>query len=433
MKFYKSFIIALSLIFLILCENKTQACSMYKLTVDGKTMVGCNEDAWRTTSKIWFENAKNSNEYGAGFTGSRQVGISKTAPQSGMNEVGLTFSRLSSYYPTQDKLFPNKIKITNEVKYLTDILHKCATIEEVKKYIEQYDHSIFLDDVFIYIDSSGNYLIVEPYNLITGNNPYYVLSNFCPSITNNESARQFVRYRNGEDFLKTHKVNSSLSFCSALSDTMHVCRSRNGDGTLLTSIWDTKERLVNLCFYHDYETTVQFNLLEELAKGNHTINIPNLFPKNSEFERLKNYKTPFNTPELRVSLALLGGILAFISFLLGVSLIKSKKTKTSRKTVILISVMNLVLTYYLFVLATNSYIYYFDAPFKHYSSDLISASSYIPFLLLLTFIPFTSFTIKQFNSFETKNWMKAILVFNNLIYAMLVLSLSYWGLYSIWN
>lgn len=425
--------ILLTLLLTALLGSNAQACSMYKITVDGKTMVGCNEDAWRTTSRIWFENAKNINEYGAGFTGSRQVGASKTAPQSGMNEVGLTFSRLGSYHPKQDKLFPNKIKITNEVKYLTDILHKCATIEEVKKHIEQYDHSIFLDDVFIYIDSSGNYLIVEPYNLITGNNPYYVLSNFCPSITNNENARLFVRYRNGEDFLKTHKVNSSLSFCSALSDTMHVCRSRNGDGTLLTSIWDTKERLVNLYFYHDYETTVQFNLLEELTKGDHTINIPDLFPKNSEFERLKNYKTPFNTPELRVSLALLGGVLTFISFLLGVFLIRDKNTEISLKAISLISIMNLLLTYYLFVLATNSYIYYFDAPFKHYSSDLISASSYTPFLLLLTFIPFTSFTITQFKSIKTKNWMKAVLCFNNLIYAMLILSFSYWGLYSIWN
>ncbi len=418
---------------LIVLENKMPACSMYKITVDGKTMVGCNEDAWRTTSKIWFENAKETNKYGAGFTGSRQVSLNRTAPQSGMNEVGLTFSRLTAYYPKQPNPFPNRKKITDEVDYLTDILHNCATVKEVKQYIEQYDHSLFIDDVYIYIDSSGEYLIVEPYNLIEGKDPHYVLSNFCPSITNNEHARTLERYRNGEDFLKTHSINTSLSFCSALSDTMHVCRSRNGDGTLLTSIWDTKDGLVNLFFYHAYESTVQFNLTEELSRGDQVIHIPDLFPKNPEFERLKSYMTPFNTPELRVSLVFLGGFLTLFSFILGIFAIFNKSLRASIKTIFLISAMNLLLTAYLFVLATHVNVYYFDAPYFHHSSDLITASSYIPFLLILTIFPFTAFTIKRLKSVKTKSWIKAVLVSNNLIYLILMLSFGYWGLFSIWN
>ena len=433
MKIKRAHLSLLTILFLMLFQNNIQACSMYKITVDGKTMVGCNEDAWRTTSRIWFENAKKSNEYGVGFTGSRQVAPNKTAPQSGMNEIGLTYSRLDAYYPKQKNPFPNRIKITNEVDYLTDILHKCATVEEVKKYIEQYDHSIFSETVFIYIDSSGKYLIVEPYDLIVGNEPAYVLANFCPSITENEKARKFERYRNGEDFLKTHKMNSSLSFCSALSDTMHVCRSRNGDGTLLTSIWDTKDGLVNLYFYHSYESTVQFNLTEALAKGDHIINVPDLFPKNAEFERLANYKHPFNTPALRLALVFLGGMLTFFAFLLGIYVIRNKRTEISLKAVILISGMNLLLTAYLAVLTTNSYLYYFDAPFQHYNSNLISASSYTPFLLLLVTIPFTLFTIKQFKSAKTKSYLKAIWGSNNLIYLMLIVAFGYWGLFSFWN
>lgn len=433
MKINKTYIIQFTFLVIAFFGNKIQACSMYKITIDGKTMVGCNEDAWRTTSRIWFENAKNTNEYGAGFTGSRLVGGNRTAPQSGMNEKGLTFSRLVAYYPKQKESFPNRLKIENEVDYLTDILHKCATVKEVKKYIEQYDHSVFFDDVYIYVDSSGSYLIVEPYTLIEGNESNYVLSNFCPSITDNEQARQLIRYRNGEDYLKTQKVSSSLPYCSALSDTMHVCRSRNGDGTLLTSIWNTKDKLVNLYFYHTYDTTVQFILTEELAKGNHTLSIPDLFPKNAEFETLANYKTPFNTPVLRISLVGLGGILTFFFLLFGTILIRNKRTEISVRAVILMAGMNLLLTGYLFVLATNIYIYYFDAPFVHYSSNLVSASSYIPFLLLLTIVPFTVYTLKQIKSVKTKLWIKGMLVSNNMIYIMLILAFGYWGLFSFWN
>ncbi len=433
MKINKLCVTLLTVFFFLISDTRVQACSMYKITVDGKTMVGCNEDAWRTTSKIWFENGRSSNEYGAGFTGSREVGSDKTAPQSGMNEMGLAFSRLVAYFPNQKNPFTDRAKITNEVKYLTDILHKCATVENVKKHIEQFDHSLFFDHVFIYIDSTGKYLIVEPYNLILGDEPNYLLSNFCPSITDDESARKLNRYRNGEDFLNTHEVNSSLSFCSALSDTMHVCRSRNGDGTLLTSIWDLKDKLVNLYFYHSYDTTLQFNLSEELAKGDHIIDLPDLFPKNKEFERLKTYITPFNTPKLRYSLVLIGGVLTFLSFLLGIYVIKNKKSKISLKPLILLSAMNLLLTAYLVVLFFNKYIYFFDAPYKHHSSNLISASSYIPFLLLLIIVPFSSFIFKQNKSFKMKTWVKALLFSNNLIYILLIISFSYWGLYSIWN
>ncbi len=433
MKINKAYLILFTILLITLFESKIQACSMYKITVDGKTMIGCNEDAWRTTLKIWFENAKNPNEYGAGFTGSRRVGLDQTAPQSGMNEAGLAFSRLAAYYPAQENPFSNRIKITNEVDYLTDILHKCATIKEVKEYISQYDQSLFFDHVFIYIEGSGKYLIVEPYKLFEGNDPNYVLSNFCPSITDNEQARQLERYRNGEDFIRAHEVSTSLPYCTALSDTMHVCRSRNGDGTLLTSIWDTRDKLVNLYFYHSYDNTIQFNLTEELAKGDHILSIPGLFPENSEFERLVNYKTPFNTPSLRISLVVLGGMLMLFVFLFSISLMISKNKEVSPKAVILIVAMNFLLTAYLAILATNQYIYFFDAPYKHSSSNLISLSSYIPFLLLLTIIPFSSFTIKRLKSSKSKSWVNAILVSNNLIYLMLIISFSYWGLYSIWN
>lgn len=430
----KSYIILLVILVLTLSQNKINACSMYKITIDGKTMVGCNHDTWFTTPKIWFENAKQSNEYGAAYTGAREVSANRTAPQSGMNIVGLAFSRLASYYPIQNNPFSNRLKITSEADYLTEILHKCATVKEVKNTLNNINHSFFLNDVFIYIDSLGDYLIVEPYKLIEGNNPNYVLANFCPSITDNKQARKLERYRNGEDFLKNNKAIASLDFCTTLSDTMSVCRSRNGDGTLLTSIWDTKAKMVNLYFYHSYDTFIQFGLTEELAKGDHTISVPELFPENSEFERLVNFKTPSNTVALRLLLVLIAGLLALISFVLFISqLRKNKTTSLSLKSVVVISLLNLMLIAYIFVLITNQGIFYFDVPYKHYNSSLISASSYTPFLTLLLFAPILVYTINRLKSDETNRWIKVLLVSNNLAYLILILGFGYWGLYNFWN
>jgi hypothetical protein len=196
----------------------------------------------------------------------------------------------------------------------------------------------------------GDYLIVEPYKLIEGNNPTYVLANFCPSITDNQQARKLKRYRDGEDFLKTHKaVPFDRPFCTTLSETMSVCRSRNGDGTLITSIFDTKKQKASIYFYHNYDTLVQYNLTDELSKGDHSFNLPEIFPKNPEFERLVSFKTPANSVELRVLLVLIAGLLALISFALFISQIR-KKTKTtslSPKSVLLISLLNIILITYI--------------------------------------------------------------------------------------
>jgi hypothetical protein len=434
MTIQKAYKILLVTLVLALHPNNLMACSMYKITAAGKTMVGCNHDTWLTTPKIWFENAKRHKGYGAVFTGSRQVSANRTTPQSGMNTVGLVFSRLSSYYPNQSNRLKARRKITNEADYLSTILHRCATVKEVKKYIQQYDHSFFLNDVFIYIDSLGSYLIVEPYKLIEGNNPNYILSNFCPSITNKEQARKLDRYRNGADFLKSHKASSSLDFSTALSDTMAVCRSRNGDGTLITSIFDTKEKTVGIYFYHNFDSLVQFNLTDELSKGDHSLNIAEIFPRNPEFERLINFKTPSNTPALRLLLGLFAGLLALISVALLLSQFQKNKNKPlSLRLVLALVSLNFILIAYIVVLNTNNSIFYFDVPYQHYNSSLISASSYTPFLLLGLFLPLVIHRRNSLKANKPKLWLRITLALNHVVYLMLLLSFGYWGLFNFWN
>ncbi len=424
---YKSLILSIS-IFMV---YGSVACSMYKITHDGKTMVGCNEDAWRTESVIWFENANSHRKYGAGFTGSRKESKTKYAPQSGMNEMGLVFSRLTAYHPENKEPISDKKIITDEAHYLSDILHQCKTLKEVKNYVAQYDRSRFIKDVFIYIDSSGNYLIVEPYEFVEGNDATYVLSNFCPSITSKENARKLLRYKNGDDFLSNHPIDASLQYCRQVSDTMHVCRNRNGDGTLLTSIWDTKSKLVNLYFYHSYDSTVQFDLSAELAKGDHQISIPELFPVNAEFSRLSNYITPFNRPRLRVSLVLTAGFLALTSFLFLLSYFRKRGAKAWGSIKVIHIFLNTLLIAYLFVLATHVNLYYFDAPYQHYSSWLISISSYLPFVLILLIIPLGFFTLRYIGRNKKMSFLNGLSLLNQGIYILLIIGFIYWGFYDV--
>lgn len=401
---------------------------MYKVTKNGKTMVGCNEDAWRTTSHIWFEVGQN-NQYGAAFTGSRWDGENGYAPQSGMNEHGLVFSRLASYHPKLiTSKFNNRIQITNPTRYLKDILHSCKTVEDVKKYIEKYDQRYFIEDVFIYIERSGKYIIVEPYKILSGNDAKYVLSNFCPSITPKSAANKLERYKKGTSFL-TSKIDTDLDFCRKLSDTMHVCREKIGDGTLLTSIWDSTNGVVNLYFYHQYDQTVQFNLTKELAKGNHILKIDTLFPKNTEFEKLASYQTPQNNDTIRAFLMISGLFFALCSIYFLIHFIANRKKDKFNVLKILVVPFGLLLFYYMLVLCTNIAIFYFPAPYASPISIFVSGTSYIPYILVLLILPSLW---ANYRLLHQKLWNRFALVMISMLNVLVVLLIGffvYWHFY----
>jgi hypothetical protein len=406
------------------------ACSGYKITIGNRTIFGSNHDAWFTTPHIWFETAT-IGKYGTAFTGARFDGENGYAPQSGMNEMGLVFERLVAYHPKQAS-FANRKPISNPTKYLKDILHNCKTVEEVEEYIGKYDHSYFIEDVFIYVDKSGKYLIVEPYKLTIGNDPTYVIANFCPSITPEQNANKLDRYRNGVAFIK-NGIDTTLKYCTDLLDTMHVCRKKIGDGTLISSIWDLNNETVNLYFYHDFKTTVQFNLSEELKKGDHIIAVETLFPHNPEFEKLRNYKTPKDSILMGVFIIASAGFFLLTSIFFLFQYLKRRESKKYSYIQLLLFPIGLILFYYMYVLSGPVNVFFFSAPYKHPTNVFISLTSYIPFLLLLLILPFSMINYKLI---KEKSWSllaKWLFTFNNLIYIILIGLFVYWRFYDIFN
>ena len=407
----------------------SNACSMYKITKNGKTFVGCNHDAWLTTPQIWFEIGTEDSPYGTVFTGSRFDGENGYAPQSGMNEHGLVFSRLASYHPKiENSIMDSRTKITNPTFYLKDILHKCKTIAEVKAYIEKYDQSFFIEDVFIYIDKSGDYIVVEPYKIIEGNNPTYVLANFCPSITSEEDARRMERYKKGTDFLKIN-YEANLDFCRSVSDAMHVCREKIGDGTLITSIFDSENGTVNIYFYHDYNQTVQYNLKDELAKGNHILEVDDLFPKNEEFDKLIQFKTPKNSNAIRIFLLLSGLFFLSNAIYFLINYFRTRKQQKYNWVKLFLIIIGPSLFYYMFILNTNTSIFYFPAPYYDSHSITVSLASYLPHLLVIAIIPLL---IINYRIIKEKSWKTfSLLTFsiNNVLYLVLIGFFMYWKMF----
>ncbi len=420
---HRSFASLITAILLILNFQIAHSCSTYKVTAGGKTMVGSNYDTWLESPRIWFE----TTGYGASFSGARQDGQNGFAPQTGINEFGLAFVTLATATPENGIPPVNKKRIENRTNYLKDILHKCKTTDEVKAYIDQYDHSSLSQDVFFYIDSAGNYLVVEPYKILSGNDAKYVLANFCPSTIKDFAEIKQVRYKNGVAYLQ-NKIDTSIEFCTALSDTMHVCREKIGDGTLLTSILDLNAGIIYLNFYHDYNHQVKFNLKEELAKGDHTFEIISLFPPNEEFEKLTAFKTPLNSSALNSFLISCSALFFFSAFAFLISYFRKRSSVK-----LLLFALSLILMYYMFILATEIGIFYSPAPYKDYKFTMLNIAAYIPFLLLLLIVPLL---LKSKNVFKNREWSffpKWLFAVNNLTYIVLIILFSYWGLYSVFG
>jgi hypothetical protein len=413
---------------LLFTAQHARSCSSYKVTAGGKTMVGSNYDTWLQTPRIWFE----TNGYGSAFTGSRADGSNGFAPQTGMNEYGLAFITLATATPRNGTAPAGKKQIAGRTNYLKDILHSCKTTGDVYAYIDQYDHSTLSEDVFLYIDSTGKYLVVEPYAMTPGYDSKYVLANFCPSTITDFSTVKQQRYINGTAFLK-NKIDSSVSFCASLSDTMHVCRKKIGDGTLLTSIWDLNDGITYLYFYHDYHHQVAFRLKDELAKGNHSVEIPPLFPANEEFQKLVAFKTPMNTPAMDMFLRFCAGLFFVSSVYFPFSYFRKSKTTGQRYVKLLLIPFSLILLFYMFMLARVENVFYFPAPYSDGSLSVVSIASYAPFLVAL-FTILLLFWIRKI--FIESNWSfisKGFLTLNMITWMVLVVLFSYWGFYNIFS
>ncbi|RUT72849.1 tetratricopeptide repeat protein [Ancylomarina longa] len=268
----KQFIIILFLPMLIGLSDLSYACSLIKITKNGRTVVGNNEDQMNPNTRIWFEQGKNG-KYGAMY-----VGFNNLYPQGGMNEVGLVFDGFTqSYKPLENS--EGKIKISPS-DLEKKIMQECSTVEEVKVLINKYNIDFWAGATMRYIDKSGKYLLVDGDDLIIGNDNYFVQTNKRTNETN-----QCWRYKKANEIL-------NKGYTSDIQFTENVMRQIVMDErsvkTLYSTIYDLNNGKIYLYYFSDFESTLVFDLKEELKKENRILNIPELFPNNNQGEKYLN-------------------------------------------------------------------------------------------------------------------------------------------------
>lgn len=398
---------------MVLFHANANACSMFKLTFEGHSVLGCNHDAWVTEPQLKFTTLG----YGAAFTGATRY-QGKIAPQSGMNAHGLVFTTLSIYPPKNQQPFEG-LPINDRGQFLESVLQNCKTLKEVEQYYSRYNRSCFLRDLFVYVDANGRVLFVEPFKMHYSDEPTLIQSNFCPSECNNLSEITQERFVRGHSFI-AEGFTADMDFGRKLIQEMSVSRRRHGDGTLISTVWDNERLAFDVMFFHDYSIVKSFDLKQELLQGDTIYLLDEMFPPNQAFEDLKTYKTPFNTPALRFALAVWGSLSGLLGFWFLIHSFRAVTRKAKMFWVIHAFVAWLGLGY-CFVLATDIAMFYFDWPYVHPTAGWRTMLSYVP--ILLFFVLLTNL----FQGFRSMTKPLTGLKLETILFAGMIGGFLYWS------
>ena len=248
------------------------ACSMYKITKNGKTIVGNNEDFLSPNNQFWFEVAGDK-EFSVMY-----MGQLNNFAQGAINEVGLVFDGFyAPELPIENTEGKEKLPIGKAIR---NIMQTMSTVEEVKAYLETIDLSALSSSMVVFVDKSGTYLIVEGDLLIIGEESEKSFSNFYYSQIQSVEEVTLPWFQAGQEFLNTTRGKATLDYCS---NAMKSMKQKSSDlfSTQYSTIYDLTTLKIRVYLYQDFTEFVELDLMKELKKGNHKIMMVDLFSKES--------------------------------------------------------------------------------------------------------------------------------------------------------
>ncbi|MCV6631162.1 MAG: hypothetical protein OIF50_15025 [Flavobacteriaceae bacterium] len=276
----------LATILLLICAivpNLGLACSMYKLTKNGKTIVGNNEDFLSPNNQFWFEKG-NTNTFGVMYMGQLD-----NFAQGAINEKGLVFDGFwEPYLEVKNTAGKLNIPIQDALK---NIMQTMTHVEEVRTYLSTVNLSVLHDGQLVFVDQSGTYLIIEGDEMFIGDESEKTFSNFYYSQIQSVDDVALPYFQKGQDFIKRTKQLQTLDYCS---EAMSNFAQNRVAPTQYTTIYDLETLTVRVHLFHDFSDYIELDLKEELQKENYSTMIADLFPDHAK--GVLHYKK-YNNPE----------------------------------------------------------------------------------------------------------------------------------------
>ena len=268
-------LLGITILIIVLFGTKSNACTIIMLSDSAVVLAGSNEDSTFPLTLLWFIPATDQ-EYGRVCLGYKMM---INAVQGGMNDMGL-FVDGNSLGKQGWKSDDHK-KITF-LPILDRLLATCANVDEVKNYFRTYNVPVLDQARIPVMDRNGASMIVEWHNgevvFLETEESYQIATNFIESdYTGIE--KPCWRYNKANEILRD-KTTFSIDLVRKTLDATH--QKNTFSSTVYSFICNLKRGEIYIYNYHDFSTSVKFNLREELNKGPKEYFLANLFTERKE-------------------------------------------------------------------------------------------------------------------------------------------------------
>jgi len=201
-------------------------------------------------------------------------------PKMGMNDQGLHVNvHLCPYLDPVNSsgkpLFESEDPDYYQIAIHAYCLAKCSTVSEVIDVFDQYNLKYYSEGQLFAVDRFGDSVIIEGDDIIYKEGNFQVLTNFYQSHPE----------LGGWPCWRYEKACSMLENMTEISVDFfgEICDATNQFSTIHSNIYDLVQEKMYIYFYNDFTKYLEFDLNEELAKGERSIFLGSLFePENNE-------------------------------------------------------------------------------------------------------------------------------------------------------
>jgi len=283
------------------------SCTIFTATYGEKILFGNNEDYTNPKTYYWVEPRSEGNYGGVYF------GFDDFIPQGGINEKGLSYD--ANALPGA-RLNPHPELPTSPSEWIAKtIMKKAATVEEAIDIAGRYKRANWgmpLKYQIILADAKGDAVVIgagpDGELTFTKKKPgdgYLVSTNFNRANPKNAYSYPCERYDKAVEMLAKIEDEDDLTvdYFKSILDAVH-CEDGQFEGksvnTLYSNIFDLRNGIIYLYYWHQFDEVVKLDVAEQIAKGSFKSRISDLFSKETVDRALMVRKTEYGAGGSRI-------------------------------------------------------------------------------------------------------------------------------------
>jgi len=269
----------------------THSCTIFAASFGDTVLFGNNEDYTNPETYYWI-NPPDEENYGGLF-----FGFDNLFPQGGVNEKGLCYDG-NALPPTPMNSHPELPTPPGQFIFL--VMQKCSTVEEVINLIQSYywgDGS--LNCQIHFADATGDAVVISAsadgefaFTRKEKRDGYLVSTNFnLANPSNRIGAPPCRRYDTAVAMLEEIRDEDDLTiaYFKSILDAVHT--ESSSVNTQYSNIFDLRNGIIYVYYFHQFDEVVELNLAEELARGAHSAPIRDLFSQETVDKASAKYQS----------------------------------------------------------------------------------------------------------------------------------------------